>query len=451
MAANRILQPSFYRAELVKPLLADLEAGECCSIIGTSGTGKSNLTQFLQYQAPAHYLKDKPVWIVTIDSHNLPFQEQKIEYMIFESMVHRLIEEAEDRNFSTEFLSWANEHYTHLLQNPSAYLAFRLLEEICKRLCRKYEQKLIFVFDQFDDLWKNADAHIFRNLRGLRDQFKYSVVYLTLTRDRLVYMRQDAQETEAFWELFSARTQALGPFSEKDTFAQIERLSTRNDVNIDDISSDQLLKFSGGYPALLRVIFLAFIELPHKSFTIDELLQVASVRDECKKIWNSLSSIEQGVCQVIARKLSSPAPDVSALNELLFKKIVIGDPAELFSPVFTAYIKYNTGNDILGVVVNVPLREVWLDGQLLKQPLAPLEFKLIEHLARHVGIVCNYENLLRALYGNEHLGKKDQRLDAILTRLRKALGESAQSPRYLNTLRGEGIQLLKGRIVTYEL
>jgi len=449
MAANRIPQPPFYRAELVKPLLADLEAGECCSIIGTSGTGKSNLTQFLQYQVPAHYLKDKPVWIVTIDSHNLPFQEQKLEYMIFESMVHRLIEEAEDRNFSAEFLSWANDRYDHLLQNPSAYIAFRMLEEVCKRLCRKHEQKLIFVFDQFDDLWKNADAHIFRNLRGLRDQFKYSVVYLTLTRDRLVNMRQDAQETEAFWELFSARTRALGPFSEKDTFAQIERLSIRNDVNRDDISSDQLLKYSGGYPALLRVIFLAFIELPHKSFTVDEVLEVESVCDECRKIWNSLSPIEQGVCQVIARKLSSPVPDAGALNELRFKEIVIGDPAELFSPVFTIYVQQheNTGNNMPGIVVNVPLREVRFDGQLLQPPLPPLEFKLIESLARHAGIVCKREDLLRALYGEEYVDKNDQRLDAILSRLRKALGESA---RYLVTHRGGGIQLLQGRVIDLE-
>src|SRR5947209_2834160 len=190
-------------------------------------------------------------------------------------------------------------------------------------------------------------------------------------------MRQDSQAVEAFWELFSSHTYGLGPFSEKDTFAELERLSSGFNVNVKDVSHE-IVRLSGGHPAILRAIILAFRDSSLKSFGIDEVLQVASVYEECRKVWNALSPREQGFCQAIARKLPLPSPGIEVLNELRFKGVVVDDSAGLFSPVFAAYVQRNTGSNILGVVVNVSLREVRLDGLLLEQSLPPLEFKLIE-------------------------------------------------------------------------
>ena len=93
------------------------------------------------------------------------------------------------------------------------------------------------------------------------------------------------------------------------------------------------------------------------------------------------------------------------------------------------------------------MRQVWLDGKLLQTSLGPLEFELLEYLASHSEDVCKRKDVLDALYSEEEFhSNTDQRLDAILSRLRKALGESAQNPRYLITHRGGGIQLLKGSI-----
>src|SRR6266581_981450 len=221
--------PLSFRSDLLKRVLADLRAGECCSLVGTSGTGKSIVARFLRrHDVQKAYWNDVPGWVIVIDSHGLIFDEQqKAEYTVTEKMIIRLIEEAKSRAFSSEFLTSANESYSHLLANPTFSSAMDILLEMCGHLYEQYTLQLIFVFDQFDDLWQTLEARFFLNLRNLRDQFKYHVVYLVMTRKRLEYMRKDAQAVESFWELFSAHTYGLGPYNESDAATMVARLAFR--------------------------------------------------------------------------------------------------------------------------------------------------------------------------------------------------------------------------------
>ncbi len=440
--------PLSFRADLLKRMLADLRAGECCSLVGTSGTGKSNVARFLQRQdVQKAYWNDDLRCVILIDSHSLIFDEgQKAEYTVSEMMIHRLLEEVEAYNFSAEFLTWANESYNRPA-NSSFPLAMRTLQDICRRLCEQYGHQLIFVFDQFDDLWQALDARFFLNLRNLRDQFKYHIVYLVMTRNRLERMRPNAQTVESFWELFSTHTYGLGPYNESDAATMVERLAFRAEVPVSEIPRE-VVTLSGQHPAILRAIFWACCNSPQESLRADDLLKISSVLKECEKVWNDLSLAEQHLVQIIAQQLPLRYPNTEALNDLRLKGIISSDPPTLFSPLFAAYVLQETQSNASGVVIDPRLRQVRLDGQLLQEPLTPLEFGLLEYLARHSGTVCKREDLLDGLYSEEgpH-GKNDQRLDALLSRLRKALGESAQKPRYLITHRGGGIQLLQGHIL----
>ncbi len=444
---NNLPLPLSFRADLLKRVLADLRAGECCSLVGTSGTGKSNVARFLQrHDVQRAYWNDDRSWVILIDSHSLIFDdEQKVEYTVSEMMMLRLIEEAESRKFSPEFLTWANEAYNRLLANSSFPSAMRTLPDICKRLCEQHGLQLIFVFDQFDDLWQTLAARFFLNLRNLRDQFKYHVVYLVMTRNQLERMPPNAQAVESFWELFSTHTYGLGPYNESDAATMAERLASRAGVPVSEIPRE-VVTLSGGHPAILRAVFWAFCNSPRESLRVDNLLKNPSVVKECEKVWNDLSPAEQNVVQIIAQQLPLRHPNAEALNDLRLKGIISSDPPALFSPLFATYVLQETQSNVSGVVVDPRLRQVWLDGQLLQEPLSPLEFGLLEYLARHNGAVCKKRELVPALYGEPYY-KDDQRLDALLSRLRKALGESAQKPRYLITYHGGGIQLLQGHIL----
>ena len=272
-----------------------------------------------------------------------------------------------------------------------------------------------------------------------------------MTRNWLELMRQDTQAVESFWELFSVHTFGLTPYNESDAVLMLEQLATRASISVSEIPHE-IVTISGGHPAILRAIFWAFHDLSQMSLRLDDLLKISSVVQECEKVWHDLSPAEQQLTEFIAQQFPLSHHNLGALNDLLLKGILSGDPPTLFSPLFATYILQTTLVNSSGVVIDNRLRKVWLDGQLLQEPLSPLEFRLLEYLARHTSAVCKRKDVLDALYPEELFhGNTDQRLDALLSRLRKALGESSHKPRYLITHRGGGLQLFQGRISNAEV
>ncbi|NOK57755.1 MAG: hypothetical protein GFH27_549287n59 [Chloroflexi bacterium AL-W] len=142
-------------------------------------------------------------------------------------MIHRLIMEAERRNLSNELTTRADELHMQLAHQPDAHMAFRYLERICAQLCEHHSIQI--VFDQFEDLWQTAPARFFLNLRNLRDQFKYQIVYVLFTRERLQRTRNELREVEAFWELFASHIYGLGMYNQDDAYYMLDQLASRWD------------------------------------------------------------------------------------------------------------------------------------------------------------------------------------------------------------------------------
>src|SRR5437763_5374850 len=105
MPENYSQLPLSYRSELLKKVITSLRAGECCSLIGTSGVGKSNLARFLyRLDVQRHYWGDDLVWILLIDLQSLVLDDEKADYAVLELIVYYLLEEAERRDSPAEFL-----------------------------------------------------------------------------------------------------------------------------------------------------------------------------------------------------------------------------------------------------------------------------------------------------------------------------------------------------------
>ncbi|MFK8847624.1 response regulator transcription factor [Streptomyces sp. Ac-502] len=91
-----------------------------------------------------------------------------------------------------------------------------------------------------------------------------------------------------------------------------------------------------------------------------------------------------------------------------------------------------------GLRVDTAAREVSLDGEPLD--LTPREFDLLAHLARRAGQVISRRELLAEVW-QQPLGGADKTVDVHLSWLRRKLGETAQRPRYLHTVRTVGVKL----------
>jgi DNA-binding response OmpR family regulator len=92
-----------------------------------------------------------------------------------------------------------------------------------------------------------------------------------------------------------------------------------------------------------------------------------------------------------------------------------------------------------GIRIDLRARTVELDGEPVT--CNRKEFDLLAHLAANAETVVTREELYAEVW-REPYGGADKTIDVHLSWLRRKLGETAASPRYLHTVRGVGIKLV---------
>ena len=206
--------PADYRHTEVEYILSAVRAGECVSVVGLSGAGKSNLAGFLARRAGEGFsLVDcNRLGSLTPDS--------------FFQLTRRALGAA--------------------LPAPSGDELAALEQAIGQRL-ETPPQRLCLVFDRFDGLPLETHHPLYGNLRALRDEFKYRLTYITFTRRPL-----DARSELA--ELFYAHTLWLGPLSESNARWSIDRYAYRQRSGAAWAAPvyNTIQEVSGRYPSFLR-------------------------------------------------------------------------------------------------------------------------------------------------------------------------------------------------------
>ncbi|HEY9483054.1 MAG TPA: response regulator transcription factor [Micromonosporaceae bacterium] len=94
--------------------------------------------------------------------------------------------------------------------------------------------------------------------------------------------------------------------------------------------------------------------------------------------------------------------------------------------------------EVGGLVIDPNARTVTLDG--IRLDLSAREFDLLRYLAERADQVVSKRELLTEVWRLPY-GGADKTVDVHLSWLRRKLGETAQSPRYLHTVRSVGVRL----------
>jgi hypothetical protein len=235
--------PTNYRKKEVQPILSAVQAGECASVIGLSGAGKSNLMGFIANR-PDVFAHPNAL----IDCN-------------------RLRENTSDELFRLIRRMLGN---TDPVDNE-----FDALDLLIGKYLRQNEGKLVLLLDRFEIL--ADDFLIASNLRALRDAHKYQLSFVTATRRPL----DPASELA---ELFFGHTLWLGPLSKSDTQWNVTRYSQRVGQGWDDEVAIKIQELTWGYPSLLRAVSEAYAG--GAKLNLAELRDHPAVQRRVKEFWD---------------------------------------------------------------------------------------------------------------------------------------------------------------------
>jgi DNA-binding response OmpR family regulator len=140
-----------------------------------------------------------------------------------------------------------------------------------------------------------------------------------------------------------------------------------------------------------------------------------------------IAGLEDGADDYLPKPFS-PAELVLRVKSILRRAPVESDRA----PVSSAPARLTLAD----LVLDAERHEVTRGGETI--PLTRVEFRLLQVLLEADGRVLSRDRLLDAVYGEDEAGILDRTIDVHIGRLRDKLGDHAERPRYVATVRGVG-------------
>jgi hypothetical protein len=273
--------PSNYRGSEVQHILKAAQAGECVSVIGLSGVGKSNLMGFLANR-PDIFVHPNTL----VDCNRL--RENTADELF--KLIRRSLGDMNVVDDEFEALDLLIDE--QLVQNGG---------------------KLAILLDRFEIL--ADDGYTASNLRALRDAHKYQLTFVTATRRPL-------DPNSELAELFFGNTLWLGPLNENDTLWNVLRYALRVDQEWDQAIAAQMRDLTWGYPSLLRAVCGAYAG--GAKLDLAELREHPAIQRRVKEFWDddpSESDIRNSYLEGQPLLEMAPSPhrfDTSQLTEKEF-------------------------------------------------------------------------------------------------------------------------------------
>ncbi|MFQ3536940.1 MAG: hypothetical protein SNJ58_13810 [Aggregatilineales bacterium] len=347
MREHKPRHPLDYRMNLTASLLKSLSQGECCALVGVGSSGKSRFMLHLTRPETAQYHLGDDAFMHFFVLIECNAWLECTTWAAYESIAYSLVSAL--RSAENPILQNVRPHlegmYDAIVRERS--IAFRYLTSGMDELMRGTRLKFTLCFDEFDYVIEGFDAQLFRNLRALRNRFKYQLTYLVATRYPMPYQRPPERraEVEEFYELFTDNSFAIGPYDLKDADIMIKELEARLNFPLRRETRDMLIDICGGHPGLMRSAFNVLEtrkEQPTLPKRMGELLIDEQMTwKECRRIWESLIGPERAVLKRLAAGRST-TQDEATLTELKAKGLVVekqGQGLRVFSLILQEFAK----------------------------------------------------------------------------------------------------------------
>jgi hypothetical protein len=318
----------YFRTDEVNAVYRLIEQKECISIIGVGTVGKTHFINHLQrksvferYKADAQSdIKADDLLFVYIDSQALLINTDSPGGVTtdhgwagFELLLDRLAQACARQNITVKL----TDLYADITEeNANARLfAFRRFEQAVARVLRDASpapKHIIFAIDEFERFFRVMPASFFINLRSLRDQFRYEVLFFGLARTEMFNLAENdplqqikLQDAEGFFELFKypvyLRAAQGGDLLELMRYVNAR---LRQGAHLSSTQLSQLDQVVGGHGGLLRTAMFKIDQFPGTDTVAltQSLLDEMTVRRECQILLGSCTPNEREILRLIGKQ-----------------------------------------------------------------------------------------------------------------------------------------------------
>ena len=457
--SNNSSQVYMFRQAEIRNLLNWAKAGASASIIGVSGMGKSNLFNYLfdphtQQQHLGEGEGASKYIFIRVNFHYMPDFTVRSVYSLILEQFELLEERLEQLNLHGEQIKQIGAYHEALLDAGDDVLKVQRYFNLALRtLLRRSKRQVVFLFDQFEEVYQNANPRLFTSLRGLREAYKYRLSYFVFTRNTLLKLAETDPAREEFYELLAPNVMGLKPYSYQDATHMLRRVSQRYDLPLDTSLLERLFTLTGGHAGILRAVYFAVTQDEvGLSENVQEnskiLLDKTNVATECNKIWNSITVEERRLLAAYAHpivkgkyKQKDRQKDKEIKRQLQLKGLLTeSDHPSIFSPLFKAFVLMQESLWEKPLYFDRQIRSVWVLGQPTA-PLTALEFNIFDLLYERRGEVVERDELVHAGWPHAKGGVSDESINAVVARLRRKVEPQPGKPRFLKNVRGQGYRV----------
>lgn len=436
------------RANELEYLIDCIQHGHCCSVVGPSNTGKS----FLLRSLPLAEVRQrcarpgaKPPVIVFVDCLEAGASEQAF----YELLLRRTIEELEAAGGTTAALESLRRSHRELLNSPVDVAVRSIYATSIRQLGQADDLTVVFILDEFYDVFRLLPPWPFRQLRALYDALQPKISYVVATSHHLDHLRS-GPDTYEFRELFHLHTLVMLPLIEAEARRFVTYFAEKGGLRLAEENLALMIELSGGHPGLLERIYLMLskgrldMKTPLQT-TVAELMRERPILKECQRLWSELEAEQEALLVLAeggARALDANQQQLLEAKGLLVSKKDSG-PA-IFSPLFAAFVSQELAGQsetvVKGIRCDFETGQIWVDDRELTLQLSEPQRKIITFLYQKAGIVCTYDEIAQGVWGVGE-GVSPGAIYELVKRVRQKIEPDWKQPRYIVTVPGKGYRL----------
>ena len=364
---------------------AILQTGESQALVGVGSSGKSNFVKHIaRPQVKKFYIRDRRPYhylIVPLNPHQLIKLEQSALdhcgklWPGYELLLNRLRHaindtiyeptyqpiDAADMNNLVEIERNIHKLYGNMFSNSPlmAQSAIRRVEDAMEEVLPYGDEvwRVAFIFDELEEFFRLLPPEFFQSLRGLRDDRKRRLMYLTTSRhtptellhnlqDRDVITSAERAVLEGFTELFHDFTYYLRPLDDQSAEYNFRRFHQRYKVPINPQQKHYLRVATGQHMGLMRRGYIPAATLDvsyissQEQFN-DHLITSNKIRKDCETLYESLSDSEKNYLMQGLGGRVNPNTDI---GRILRAKHLINENGFFTIPVLLSYMRWRIQN-----------------------------------------------------------------------------------------------------------